>query len=221
MVNSQAGTVVPKMFTFHVNDFRVHPIPGILNAKIGSCYIRASDLVNHLDLDDWLQVNPRVPNRTAKDVLSGHVVKGIRETLEGAPEDFAIKNQGLFLLVEKIGDYQRQRNGGQISITLSNPENHGLCNGGHSYSAIREFSESASDPSTLDDAWIRLHVFEGIDADKVAAMAEGLNSSKQVDDPSLLNLRGHFKDIENHLSGKYGSKEIAYHQGDEIGRAHV
>src|SRR5438477_237440 len=59
-----------------------------------------------------------------------------------------------------------------------------------------------------------MHFFEGIDPEKVAAMAEGLNRSRQVDDPSLMNLEGQFEDIRKALDGKPGHKEIAYKQGD-------
>jgi len=211
--SSSMDGVRPVEFNVHVDDFRAHRIPGLPEAKVGSCYIRASELVKHLDLDEWLDVNPRVPNRSAKDVLTGHVVKGIRETLQDAPSDFAIKNQGLFLLVENIGDYDRQRDGGRLKLRLSDPQSHGLCNGGHSYAAIREFASDSDDPVSLDDAWVRLHIFEGIDPEKVAVMAEGLNRSKQVDDPSLMNLEGRFRDIQESLEGKSGADQIAYHQG--------
>ena len=204
----------PIEFNIAVDDFRAHRIPGMEGAKVGSCYIRASELVNHLDLDNWLEVNPRVPNRNAKNVLTGHVVRGIRETLSDAPGDFAIKNQGLFLLVEKIGEYRRTPSGGVLTLRLSNLNAHGLCNGGHSYAAIREYAQNAGATSTLDEAWVRLHVFEGIDLDKVPAMAEGLNRSKQVDDPSLMNLEGKFEAIRRALQAKRGADEISYHQGD-------
>jgi len=204
----------PVQFQVHVDDFRSHRIPGLANAKVGSCFIRADELVKHLDLDEWLSVNPRVPVRNAKEVLTGHVIRGIKETLSDAPTDFALKNQGLYLLVESIGEYDRQRDGGRLRFTMSDALSHGLCNGGHTYAAVREHAERAENPSTLEEVWVRLHLFEGIDPEKVAAMAEGLNRSRQVDDPSLMNLEGQFEDIRKALDGKPGHKEIAYKQGD-------
>lgn len=212
--SSSNGGHRPVEFTIYVDDFRAHRIPGLTDAKVGSCYIRASELVKHLDLDKWLDVNPRVPNRNSKDVLTGHVVKGIRETLEGAPADFGIKNQGLYLLVKEIGGYDRSRDGGKLKLRLTDPASHGLCNGGHSYAAIREYADNTEDPATLDEAWVRLHIFEGIEPEKVPVMAEGLNRSKQVDDPSLMNLEHRFDDIKKVLHGEAGAEEIAYHQGE-------
>lgn len=207
----------PVQFQVHVDDFRSHRIPGLANAKVGSCFIRGDELVKHLDLDEWLSVNPRVPVRK-NEVLTGHVIRGIRETLSDAPADFALKNQGLYLLVDSIGEYDRQRDGGRLRFTMSDALSHGLCNGGHTYAAIREHAERAENPSTLEEVWVRLHLFEGIDPEKVAAMAEGLNRSRQVDDPSLMNLEGQFEQIQKALDGKPGHKEIAYKQGDGDGK---
>lgn len=210
---SKTGTR-PVELLIHVDDFRVQRLPGLPAAKVGSAFISAAELVKHLPLDDWLKVNPRVPNRNAKEVLTGHVVRGIRETLQGSPGDFAIKNQGLYLLVEEIGEFDRLRDGGRLRLKLSDPEAHGLCNGGHTYSAIREYAETADDPKTLEEAFVRLHIFEGIDPDKVPLMAEGLNRSKQVDDPSLQNLRGLYDSIRDQMGEKNGWDQIAYHQGE-------
>src|SRR5687768_15001566 len=198
---SKAG-VRPVEFKIRVSDFRAQPIPGLPGGKVGSAFVRASELVAKLLLDDWLKVNPRVPNRNAAEVLTGHVVRGIRETLAESPADFAVKNQGMFLLVDQIGDYNREKDGGILSLTLSDPEQHGLCNGGHTYAAIQEYAANAEDPKTLDEAFVRLHVYEGIDAEKVPVMAEGLNRSKQVDDPSLQNLRGLYESIREAMKGK-------------------
>ena len=82
MATSLSATGVrPVEFLIHVDDFRVQRIPGLPEAKVGSAFISAAEIVKHLLLDDWLKVNPRVPNRNAVEVLTGHVVRGIRETL--------------------------------------------------------------------------------------------------------------------------------------------
>ena len=205
----------PVHFTIHVDDFRSQRIPGIPGAKVGSAFVRASELIEHLPLDEWLRVNPRIPDRNAAKSLTGHVVRGIRETLAEAPADFALKNQGMYLLVDEIGEYERLRDGGRLRLRLSDPDAHGLCNGGHTYAIIREYAENGGDRKTLEEVFVRLHIFEGIDPDKVPAMAEGLNRSKQVDDPSLQNLRGLYESIRKAMDGKLGSDAIAYHQGDE------
>ena len=67
----------------------------------------------------------------------------------------------------------------------------------------------------LNRAYVRLHVLRDIEKDKVPEIAEGLNRSKQVDDPSLENLRGHFETIKKVVKGLPGAEQIAYHMGDE------
>jgi hypothetical protein len=200
-------------FTLPTQEYRSLPIPTLDGAKVGDCFVAVTALPDRLD--DFMKVNPRVPNRTQNNVLSGPVVKGITETLTENPEDMAIKNQGIYLLVED-SDFSKAPGGiGQLRITLSDPNKHGIVNGGHTYAAIRDAIENADDLTrqTLSRAHVRLHVLQGLDEAKVAEIAEGLNRSKQVDDPSLANLQGHFKTIREVLAGKHGADSIAYHQG--------
>ncbi len=207
----RAAHSLPRTFEIPTEEFRNHPVPGLSRAKVGSCFIRVTDVP---DLDDWLQVNPRVPKRNAKDVLVGQPVKGIIETLKEAPEDMALKNLGLYLLVE-TAEYERRPGGNHVlKITLSDPDRHGLANGGHTYAAIRQCVESENDAlADLHEAYVRLHAYQGIPLEKVAEMAEGLNRSKQVDDPSLMNLRGLFDNIKRVMQGRPGADQIFYNQG--------
>ena len=61
---SKTGTRAVELL-IHVDDFRVQRLPGLPAAKVGSAFISAAELVKHLPLDEWLKVNPRVPNRNA------------------------------------------------------------------------------------------------------------------------------------------------------------
>ena len=136
-----------------------------------------------------MEVNPRVPNRTQSNVLSGPVVRGITKTLLENPEDMAIKNQGIYLLVEEAAFNRAVGGNGELTITLTNSARHGIVNGGHTYAAIRDAIENADemDMRNLSQAFVRLHILQGIEESKVAEIAEGLNRSKQVDDPSLIS----------------------------------
>jgi hypothetical protein len=129
----------------------------------------------------------------------------------------ALMNQGIFLLVEDANFMKTAGGVGELKITLSDKERHGIVNGGHTFAAIRQSIEDADDNEAeqLERAWVRLHILHGIDAEKVARIAEGLNRSKQVDDPSLDNLDGIFAGIKEAMKGKEGENEIAYHQGQE------
>ena len=162
-------------FTVQTDEYRNQPIPGHRGAKLGHCHVRVTDLPERLD--DFMKVNPRVPKHTQKGVLSGPVIKGILETLENAPEDMALKNQGIYLLVDEA-KFERETGGlGRLSIRLANADRHGIVNGGHTYAAIRQAIDDAEEGiSNLGDAFVRLHILQGIDEAKVPEIAEGLNS---------------------------------------------
>jgi hypothetical protein len=200
-----------------VNQFRNLSIPGVYGApKLGVCFVRVVDIPGILD--DFMEVNPRVPSRSKKGLLAGPVTKGILTTLRESPEEMVIKNQGIYLLVDEA-NFARGANESQgtLHLKLSDVGKHGIVNGGHTYAAIREAIETSEgeELKTLQKAYVRFHIFQNIAADYVPEMAEGLNRSKQVDDPSLVNLQGEFDIIRKVLKGTKGEKAIAYHQGDD------
>ena len=139
-------------------------------------------------------------------MLVGQPVKGIVETLRDAPEDMAIKSLGMFLLVENAEHERRSGGAHVLKVVLSDPNRHGLVNGGHNYAAIRQCLEDEDGLSDLSKAYVRLNIYQGIPEDKVPEMAEGLNRSKQVDDASLMNLEGLFGSIKQHHGRTSGSE---------------
>ena len=206
---------LPFTFTIPTGEYRSLPIPSLEGAKLGDCFVEVSSLPDELDF--FMEVNPRVPSRSQKGVLSGPVVRGIMETLTENPDDMSIKNQGIYLLVHEATFAKAPGGAGQLAITLSDPARHGIVNGGHTYAAIRDAIENADEQEIeiIRRAYVRLHILQGIEPTKVSEIAEGLNRSKQVDDPSLVNLQGHFERIKAVMKGKPGENAIAYHQGDE------
>jgi hypothetical protein len=205
----------PLQFSVPTQEYRGQPIPGLSSCKVGDCFVRVTDLPDALD--GYMKVNPRVPNRSKQGVLTGPVIKGIQATLTDDPEDMAIKNRGIYVLAESA-EFQKMSGGaGRLTITLNDPDRHGIVNGGHTYAAIRDAIEHADEDEleAIQRAYVRLHVLQGIDEARVPEIAEGLNRSKQVDDPSLDNLRRVFDGVKAAMRGKPGEKAIAYHQGDD------
>lgn len=195
-----------------VKDYRVLPIPGLPGrCQVGMAYIKATNISEALD--EFMEINPRVPSRTKKGILAGPVAQGILQTLREAPEQMAVKNQGIYILAEDVAFDGKD----SLVLTLRDQGKHGIINGGHTYAAIREAVETADieERQALEHAYVRVHIFQGVDEDLVPEMAEGLNRSKQVDDPSLANLQGSFDIIRKVLKGHKGEHDIAYHQGDE------
>ncbi|CAN5857604.1 hypothetical protein BH11PLA1_BH11PLA1_20740 [soil metagenome] len=201
-------------FTIPVDEYRSIPIPGFANAKLGTCYVRVTDIP--ADLDDFMSVNPRVPNRTDSGRLSGPVPKAILQTLRESPADMALKNAGIFFLVGSAEQTKGKGGVGLLNVHLVDAERHGVVNGGHTYAAIRQAVENADEEelAALKNAFVRLHFLKGVPEEKVVEIAEGLNRSKQVQIPSLENLKGSFDIIKKALQGKPGADEIAYREGD-------
>ncbi len=203
-----------KSFSFQLktDQYRALPIPNS-QGRLGECFVPVTDLPE--ELSDFMEVNPRVPSRTTKGVLAGSVIKGIKETLEDYPQDMAIKNQGIYLLVANAEHKKESGGMGVLTISLEDPSQHGIVNGGHTFAAIRDTIEKADESQleSLETAYVRIHILLGIEKEKVPEIADGLNRSKQVDDPSLDNLRGHFEKIKNAMKNKPGADQIAYNQG--------
>lgn len=226
------------------SSFRRQDIPGTASSgsiKVSTAYISAAEIVDKLDFDPWMEVNPRVPKRSKKNVLTGAVVKGISTTLAECPEHFALKNMGLFVLAKEV---DQDRGSDDLTIVLTKPKQHGLCNGGHTYAVLRDYADrgkgafeaakaeaALEDPNkekvqqlrstateirkNLETAFVRVQILEGVNADQAVEIAEGLNRSRQVDQSEIDDLKNHFDKIKKAMEGEPGEHEIGYHSGQQ------
>ncbi len=210
---AENGAIYPFTFKIPVSAYRSIPLPSIDGGRIGDCFVRVTDLP--LELGNHMQVNPRSPDLNDKGILKGQVCAGIVDTLVSYPADMEIKNQGIYILARKVSDWKEKGGQEYVEVTLTNPDIHGMVNGGHTFAAIRQLLDTTADidSSNLKNAHVRLHLYQGIPSEKVVEMAEGLNRSKQVDDASLKNLEGAFEKIRTAMRGKPGEDAIAYKQG--------
>ncbi len=202
------------LLELHTPEYRALPLPhspvaGGQRQKRATFYVHVADLPR--ELTEWMGVNPRIPRYDRKERLKGPVVAGIRQTLSEDPELFEIINSGIWILADKLNFVKTEGGAGIVEVVLTDPERHGLVNGGHTAKTIFEWVDDH--PGERPDAYVVIHAYEGIDEHAVPALAEGLNRSVQVDDPSLANLGGYFTSIEDVMYGKRGADEIAYHQG--------
>jgi len=205
-------------FSLPLEEFRSQPVPvqGLDRKAIvlSDCFVDVNSLP--LELQEWLEVNPRIPKFTTKNKLAGTVAKAIVKTLQEEPERFALKNQGIYISVDSAIHQKQPGGNGLLTLILTDKKRHGVINGGHTLRAILEASEARDSSSSASAAYVRLHIYQlkdEVDIDMIADMAEGLNRSLQVDDPSLENLKGSFDQIKEVLKGKRGADQIAYQQG--------
>jgi len=204
-----------------VDEFRSLPIPGNPESsndskspkpKLATFFVPANAVPP--ELAEWMKVNPRIPKLNQKEKLSGPVAKRIIETLTDEPHLFALKNLGIYLLADRFEHRKEQGGRGELLISLTDPKRHGIVNGGHTFKAIREVADDPDGPE-LVDAWVRIHVIEGLTDEKlITEIAEGMNRSLQVTDQALANLAGAFEEIKSALKGKRGADQISYTSGE-------
>lgn len=198
-------------FELDCEDYRTLHIPntGDSNAKLGTLFARVEDIPDNLS--DWMEVNPRKPKLNKSNNLSGAVARSIVRTLAEEPEIFSLKNLGIYILVDNVESKRIAGDKHHIKITLSDKSQHGIVNGGHTYSAIMEALKKQEYNS---GAFVRLHLYMNIPEDNIVELAEGLNKNLQVDSASLSNLTHEFDSIKTAMEGVRGEGDIAYADGD-------
>lgn len=207
--------------------------PLTLTFHVGKDYLRKFDIpqadsrkhsttVYHMypKLSDWIGratpdgVNPRSHD---PECLKSPVAKQIEATITDSPDDFYLANRGCTLIVE---DCQFEPKSGNVTLTITDPENQGLADGASSDAVLakvqtrlaRELlqnkdanfnqlldgigSGGKSDlkmPDVLSNGRIHLEVFQNIgDRSRIANLVQGRNTSRQVRGWSMSDFKGHF-----------------------------
>lgn len=153
--------------------------------------------------EDWRGLNPRDPKTT-----SG-VAKKISDTLSDDPSSFFFRNRGITLIVEKTR-FDNQNN--IVELEMEDKEHNGLLDGGHTFRIIRNYVESLSEDEYPDFcAFVKIEVIEGVsDTDLVANIVEARNTSTQVKEQSLEELRKSYDAIHLALDNLPYGQKIAY-----------
>ena len=153
------------------------------------------------ELNDWRDINVR----DAK--LNSNVAKGIRETLENAPDTFFFKNRGITIVAAKIG-FDSGKSILEISFDENERDHQGLLDGGHTFSVIRAYLEETKQPS---EAYVRVEIIEGItDENDIVGIVEARNKSTQVQEQGIQELLHKFDPIKDILADQSYKENIAY-----------
>jgi len=165
-------------FKLPTSEFRSLPIPGPQTngqAKLVNCFVPVESVPD--GLRDWRKVNPRIPKVDRNEHVKGPVAKAIKETLLEDPEKFVYMNLGMFLLAEHVSFEKGEGGRGVVTVELTDPDRHGVVNGGHTFQAICEARDERSvAPEDYPREWpafIRLHIYEGVDPVLIPELAEG------------------------------------------------
>ena len=155
-------------------------------------YVAVVDIHDLPDLVGWRKINVRDPK------LSGAVPKAIRESVRDNPELFLFLNRGIVLSVESAS-FNNQNS--RVTLTLSNPNLHGLLDGGHTYNILLEERESLDEPQ-----YVKVELLEGFKQEEIPTLVDARNTSNQVRDQSLMNLQGEFERLKKAICASETAK---------------
>jgi len=159
-------------------------------------FVAVVDIHDLPDLVGWRKINVRDPK------LSGAVPKAIRESVRDNPELFLFLNRGIVLSVESAS-FNNQNS--RVTLTLSNPNLHGLLDGGHTYNILLEERESLDEPQ-----YVKVELLEGFKQEEIPTLVDARNTSNQVRDQSLMNLQGEFERLKKAISDQPYANLVAY-----------
>ena len=170
-------------------------------------YLAVVDARNLPDLSDWRQINVR----EAK--VRGRVPNAIRKSFDEKSDEFLFMNRGLVVAAEKV-EFRETTVEKTIDLIMKDPEIHGLLDGGHTYRVV---TESAQELSEDDPArYVRMEIITGFDRETISDVVEARNTSNQVRDESLANLRQEFDPIKEVLGDHKYFDAIAWSEYEEL-----
>jgi hypothetical protein len=170
-------------------------------------YVAVIDARRLPDLSDWRKINVR----EAK--TRGRVPNAIRNSFDEKAGEFLFMNRGLVIAAEKV-DYKETSSEKRLDLHLADPDKHGLLDGGHTYRVV---TESATALTDRDDArYVRVEIITGFDRETISDVVEARNTSNQVRDESLANLRQEFEPLKDVLKQHSYADLIAWSEYEEL-----
>jgi AIPR protein len=186
---------------FPTSQFRSIPSP-TGESKTGVFYTSAATIPR--DLWDWREVNPREVNQRSA------VYRAISQTLTQEPARFHERNRGITLVAADLTFDDKRR---EAVMKLDDTRMHGVVDGAHTLHAILEAQRQP--PENGWPAYVFIKVVTGVDADQIAEIAGGLNTSQQVDLKSLENLRDHFSELQKVIRNEPYADSVAYKMNED------
>ena len=188
---SRATLSVP-VFSFRRIETPFDKRPGYKN------YLAIVEVSDLPDLSQWRRINVRDPK------LSGSLTRDIRESFLANTDTFVFLNRGLVLAVDEA---KFDNATGIAHLTLSDPELHGLLDGGHTFEIIKQNRKSFGENKKQ---YVKVEIIEGFDSEELVRLVDARNSSNQVRDESLMNLAKEFGKIQDELNDEPYAELIAY-----------
>lgn len=167
-----------------------------------SMYMAVVDVMNLPD-DIPMKTNPR------EQKLTTAVAKKIRRSLlaEDGANNFYLLNRGLLLSAAQVA-FNNYNN--ELTILFEDDELHGDVDGGHTYKIIKE----CRDQLAPGQQYVKLEILTGIEG-MFQDLADARNSSVQVKDQSIAELRNQFDIVKRALDKEPFYKEVYFEENAE------
>lgn len=162
-------------------------------------YFAVIDVNDLFDFSDWRTLNVRDPKE------HGTVPEAIRDSLR-ENEIFFLMNRGITITAESA-QFDNQKN--LLTLEFTDKQLHGLLDGGHTFLQIQHYRESTGQ-QLLPNQYVKVEIITGLDRDQVIDVVEARNTSNQVKQTSLEELRGTFKDLQDAIKKERYADLIAY-----------
>jgi hypothetical protein len=184
--------------TFRVKVFSFRNIETPFHKKGYKNFYCIVDVKNLPDLKNWREINVRDPK------LTGSVPRKISESFHENPEMFLFMNRGITLSVESAV-FNNQTS--EVLLTMSNKDNHGLLDGGHSYTIIEREAKNLPEDETQ---YVKVEILEGFVLEDITNVVGARNTSNQVKDQSLMELSKKFEKLKTFLPKKLHEELISF-----------
>lgn len=148
--------------------------------------------------------NPREPN------LNRQVYRKVRASLMGqeGTGSFHLKHGGIVVIADRVEKLEDE----SYRLWFDRTAKQGVANGNHSYRLILD-SQASGIP---DQQFVEMKVHVNVPPAAVADLADGLNTSMQVREESLADLRNQFEWLKEALGQHVnGHRAVAWHEGDD------
>ena len=194
--------------TFRIPVFSLRRIETPYERRLGyKNYVAVIDARNLPDLSDWREINVR-------DAKSrGRVPNAIRKSFSDKADEFLFMNRGLVIAAERV-DFKEGEHEKRVDLVLRDPEIHGLLDGGHTYRVVTEAAKAL--PSHDAPRYVRVEFITGFDRETISDVVEARNTSNQVRDESLANLRQEFEPLKDVLAEEPYFEQIAWSEYEEL-----
>jgi hypothetical protein len=195
-----------KKIEFKVESLRRIPNPyGMFmedsKKKSPEMYIVVADVRNVAD-DIPTKTNPREQNMRTK------VAMRIREGLISEHPPFFLLNRGILVSAK---DVKFDNVNSKLTIFIEDETVHGIVDGGHTYRTILDNREQL-DPEIKQ--YVKIEILTGIE-DIFEDVAAARNTSVQVQDKAILELKKKFEIIKETIKDEPFSEQIAYKENEE------